>query len=57
MNKIWFYNTVVWRLKQLLPFEYETQYSENGRDYSVTWRMWLRRFFNVPGGLAGAEGR
>ena len=47
MNKIWFYNTVVWRLRQLLPFKYKAQYSEDGRDYSVTWRMWLGRCFNV----------
>lgn len=43
---------IVWYLKQLLPFRYESTYrTENDYGESIrmhsTWRMWMGKAFNI----------
>ncbi len=36
----------VWLLKQLLPFQYKTQYrTYDGQLYFAVWRMWFGQVF------------
>jgi hypothetical protein len=38
---------ILWCLKQLLPFEYRTTYTENGERHFTVWRMWFGRCFHI----------
>lgn len=35
------------KIKQILPFKYETVYGENGQWYKTRWRMWFGRCFSI----------
>jgi hypothetical protein len=36
-----------WRLKQLFPLTYYTEYGENGKWYFVIWKMWMGRSYEI----------
>jgi hypothetical protein len=36
----------MWYLKQLLPLQYISTYTENGKRYLTIWRMWFGNCFN-----------
>ncbi len=38
---------MIWYLKQLLPFKYETRYGDKEGWHHVVWQMWLGRCFNI----------
>jgi hypothetical protein len=38
---------LTWYLKQLFPLKYDTEYSENGKNYVTIWKMWLGRCFSI----------
>lgn len=46
--KIWLYNHIIWYLKQLLPFEWHTEYRlSDGELHVTTWNMWFGQCFNI----------
>lgn len=45
--KTWIYNNIIWYLKQLFPFSYNTTFRSDGHKYVTVWNMWLGRCYNI----------
>ncbi len=38
---------ILWRLKQMLPLTYVSEYTEGGNRQVCVWKMWFGRSFSI----------